>query len=270
MCMGGGGAPPLTPRQMSNEQLAQKVNNPMVHPIFGIGLEAKDRQFLAREQQLRDAYNNRASAPQSILGLRRDANKPISPFAPVVERETVRAPASNSFLSPFARAQEVPKYPVGSDEYFREIAARETGHKNNPYARQAAAAPYQEEIDRRKRIEKDIAEMTATREQTIKDNQAAQAEMQRKADAAREQAFLDLQAKQEAAGKETAARMLASQAAGQSLRILGMQGSKKAAPTAQISDPRRQGRRVRASSGGPSLRIGSSSRSSGAGVNLGG
>lgn len=130
--------------------------------------------------------------------------------------------------------------------------------------------PYQAEIDNRQQIKDNLAQLAAERDKAISDMAADQKRIQQEADDARNKAITDLQVKQEESQRDLAARSLASQAASQSLRILGIQSRSRQAPSAQLTLGGRGNRRVRPAAGPSSLRIGESRQSSGVGVNLGG
>jgi len=95
----------------------------------------------------------------------------------------------------------------------------------------------------------------------VKAQEAAQAQQQK--------TVADLTAQGEAQQKEMASRRLATQAAGQSLRVLATQSGQAQAPTAQTTR-NRDTQRAKATSATNDLRIGTSGRGAGVGVNLGG
>lgn len=87
--------------------------------------------------------------------------------------------------------------------------------------------------------------------------------------ASQQKTSAELAAQRDAQQAELAGQQRATQAAAQSLRVLAAQATQDSAPTAQMSRPRAAGK-ARATSATNDLRIGSSSRGSGVGVNLGG
>lgn len=241
MCMGGGGGGggPYGPEQMTDKQLAQKVNA----VPFGLNPKAaaqRDQQFNNKVAALKQAYNG--PKPTGYMA----KNRPISPYAVVVDREG--------------------KYKPGSDEYFVELAARELNYRQNPVARAKAAAPYQAEIDRRAGIQAAFDQQKADREKILADNNQAMLDaqaQQRDLIAEQQRTTEELRAKQD---QEMAAIRAAGQAATQSMQIQAIQPTTKA-PTASLSGGRGQvaGSKKR---GSASLRIGNTGQTKGVGPNI--
>lgn len=136
--------------------------------------------------------------------------------------------------------------------------------------RAAAEQARQNEIARQRQDE--LNRLAAAREAQAA---AQQAEMQRlqeaqvQAQADQLRTVTELEGQRDAQQKEIAGRRMATQAAGQSLRVLAARTAQSTAPTAQSSKPE-TGTRTRPTSAKNNLRIGSSDRGSGVGINIGG
>lgn len=279
MCMGGRGAPALKPQQMPDKVLQQRadqiIKGPPTLTAKGVGaFEANDKKFYAAETDAKKAYETRqeqkALPAKPSLAIGNPALR-VSAAEQAVQRMTKREPLPGQ-KGLLAGTKTVPMYAPGTDEYFRAVADQAMGGAayNNPYERAAKAKPYTDEIANRAAIKADLEQQAADQKQIIDEAEAEKKRLSDEADAAQEQKFQDLKAKQDASMKDLAARSLASQAAGQSLRILAMQGSQAKAPTAQMEARGKQRRRMRSTAPGASLRIGESRQGSGVGVNLGG
>ena len=124
------------------------------------------------------------------------------------------------------------------------------------------AAERQQELDR----------LAATRQaEAVRIAEAQrQAQVQQQQEAQR-QAELQRQAEQARIAQEQqlARERLATQAASQSMQVLGRAGATTAAPTAQTTRANKGAARVRTTSGSQGLRIGSSATAPGAGLNIG-
>lgn len=135
------------------------------------------------------------------------------------------------------------------------------------------AAAEQRRLDALARQRQDeLNRLAAAREAQATAQQAEMARLQqaqRDAQASQQRTVAELQAQGDAQQKEMAGQRLATQAASQSLRVLATRSTQTAAPTAQSSRPKQE-TRVRASTATNDLRIGSSGRGAGVGVNLGG
>ena len=137
-------------------------------------------------------------------------------------------------------------------------------------ARRAAAEQARlNEIARQRQAELDA--QAAAREVAVA-NQQAQMEIlqqqQASAQAEQEAQVAALEQQRVAQEKRFKEESLATVAAGASLRVLAM-GNKKQAPTAQVAGRKPRGQQSRYNSPTQGLRVGSSQRSAGSGVNLG-
>ena len=147
---------------------------------------------------------------------------------------------------------------------------------NNAFARAVGfagpAGEAQRILSERQRQRDELSRIASAREAQVK---AQQAEMQRLAKAQKDaqsqqqRTVADLSAQRDAQQKEMAAQRLATQAVGQSLRVLANQAVQTEAPTAPVTRGRAT-QRAKTTLATNDLRIGSSSRSAGVGMNLGG
>lgn len=144
----------------------------------------------------------------------------------------------------------------GGDGGAAQRAAQEQSRQNE-LARQR-----QEELNRH----------AAVREAEAKTQQAEMQRLQQaqvEAQAGQQKTVAELATQRETQQAELAGQQRVTQAAAQSLRVLAAQANQDSAPTAQMSRPRAAGK-TRATSATNDLRIGSSGRGAGVGVNLGG
>ena len=116
---------------------------------------------------------------------------------------------------------------------------------------------------------KQLAETRSAEQARVAEAQK-QAQVQQQEEAQRqvqlqEQAERDRIAQQQQLARER----LATQAASQSMQVLGKAGATTAAPTAQTTRASKGAARVRTTSGSQGLRIGSSATAPGAGLNIG-
>lgn len=125
------------------------------------------------------------------------------------------------------------------------------------------AAKRQAEMDQ-------LAQQRAAEQARVAEAQR-QAEIQQQAEIER-QAELQRQAEQARIAQEQqlARERLATEAASQSMQVLGGVGAATTAPTARSTPKPKAAGKVRATSGSQSLRIGSSAIAPGAGLNIGG
>ena len=116
---------------------------------------------------------------------------------------------------------------------------------------------------------KQLAETRSAEQVRVAEAQK-QAQVQQQQEAQR-QAELQRQAEQAriAQQQQLARERLATQAASQSMQVLGKAGATTAAPTAQTTRASKGAARVRTTSGSQGLRIGSSATAPGAGLNIG-
>jgi hypothetical protein len=135
------------------------------------------------------------------------------------------------------------------------------------------AAAEQQRLDALARQRQDeLNRLAAAREAQATAQQAEMAKLQQAqqdAQANQQRTVAGLQAQGDAQQKQLAGQKLATQAAAQSLRVLATTSGQSSAPTAQASRPKQEAR-VRATTATNDLRIGSSGRGAGVGVNLGG
>ena len=116
---------------------------------------------------------------------------------------------------------------------------------------------------------KQLAE-TRSAEQTRVAEAQKQAQVQQQEETQRQvQVQEQAEADRIAQEQQVARERMATQAASQSMQVLGKAGATTAAPTAQVTRGNKARAKVRATSGTQGLRIGSSVAATGAGLNIG-
>jgi hypothetical protein len=123
-----------------------------------------------------------------------------------------------------------------------------------------------------KQRQEELSRIAAAREAEARSQQAEMQRLQQAqtdAQVSQQKTTAELAVQRDAQQAELAGQQRVTQAAAQSLRVLAAQANQDSAPTAQMSRPRAAGK-ARATSATNDLRIGSSGRGAGVGVNLGG
>jgi hypothetical protein len=157
----------------------------------------------------------------------------------------------------------------------REDIKRQLENQNQE--RETAFKTQQAELDRLKKAQEDaqatqqktIADLAAQRDAEMSRIAATRAEQEAAVARQRQQQEAALAGQRAAQEAAIAQEQLGTQAVSQSMRVLAMQNAQGSAPTAQQTRGRAPAK-ARANAASNDLRIGSSGRSSGVGVNIGG
>lgn len=181
---------------------------------------------------------------------------------------------ANAFTKPLADAALGRSMPMAFDPDLEQAWKRT--HRGNgsraPYIDHSGRKEIQAEQQRRTDLRASYKQLAETRsaEQARVAEAQKQAQVQQQEETQRqvqlqEQVEADRIAQEQQIGRER----MATQAASQSMQVLGKAGATTAAPTAQTTRGSKGAARVRTTSGSQGLRIGSSVAATGAGLNIG-